>query len=225
MRLWGVVLLVLLCAGCGTVRNYVGPPPPDPHTQMAALENRIFELVQEERHKIDPNAKVLRFDSELANVARRRSTDMAQKNYFASKSPTGESSASIIMAEDAKWQGLLGENIAEQSYAKRTGVDVETFARRFVDSWLASPSHKENLSYAKYDRAGVGAAVNGDMVFVTDLFATDLGLPPPPDEVMDERDLKELPDIKSAEPAPPPNSAPVRLRGAIVPVPQPAPGQ
>ncbi|MBI3675860.1 MAG: hypothetical protein HY243_04505 [Proteobacteria bacterium] len=224
MRWMFVALLVLACAGCNSVRDYVAPPPPDPKIQMAALENRIFELVQDERRKIDPKAKTLQLDSELSDVARRRSADMAEKNYFDSKSPTGESSASIIMKEDLKFQGLLGENIAEQTYKKRPGFDVEIFARKFVDSWLASAPHKENLSYARYDRAGVGAAVSGDTVYVTELFATDLGLPPPPNEDTDSRDVKELPDAKSAD-APPTKTSEPGLRGAIVPVPQPSPQQ
>ncbi len=105
---------------------------------MAALEERIFEMVQDERHKIDPAAKTLSLDSELVGVARERSADMAAKNYFAHAAPNGETSASIIMDKDADFQGLLGENMAAQHYTPALGVDVESFARRFVDTWLAS---------------------------------------------------------------------------------------
>ena len=67
-----------------TATTFVSRPPPiDPHTQMAELEQRIFQLVQDERHKIDPNAKMLSLDAELINVARAHSEDMAAKNYFA----------------------------------------------------------------------------------------------------------------------------------------------
>jgi uncharacterized protein YkwD len=178
------VVVLLVCAGCASTSSFnttPPPPPADPHTQMVALETRIFELIQEERHKIDPNAKPLALDAELQGVARQRSVDMAAKNYMAHTAPTGETSASIIMDEDAKFQGLLGENIAAQHYLKAYGVDVDVFAHRFVDTWLKSQSHRDNLSYALYNRTGVGAAVNGDTVYVTQLFATDMGLPPPPD--------------------------------------------
>ena len=148
---------------------------------MAALESRIFELVEQERLKIDPNAKPLALDPELEGVARQRARDMAEKNYMAHTAPTGETSASIIMDEDAKFQGLLGENIAAQHYLKAYGVDVGLFAHRFVDTWLKSQSHRDNLAYALYNRTGIGAAVNGDTVYVMQLFATDMGLPPPPD--------------------------------------------
>jgi uncharacterized protein YkwD len=171
--------ILLLCAGCATAPPHALAPPPDPHTQMSALENRIFELIQDERQKIDPKAKPLALDSELVGVARQKSLDMANRNYMAHLSPDGSSSASIIMDQDAAFQGLLGENIAAEHYLKDYGVDVETFARRFVDLWLASPVHRDNLSFPAYDRTGVGAAVNGDTVYVTELFATDMGLPPP----------------------------------------------
>jgi uncharacterized protein YkwD len=144
---------------------------------MAALEARIFELIQDERHKIDPNARMLALDSELVGVARRRSADMAAKSYMAHAGPDGQTSASLIMDEDDDFQGLLGENIAAQRFTKEGGVDVEGFAERFVKSWSQSPEHRENLSFANYDRSGVGAAVSGDTVYVTQLFATDLGLP------------------------------------------------
>jgi uncharacterized protein YkwD len=182
LRRFAAVLVLFACAGCASAPQYQAPPkvpPPDPHTQMAALEARIYQLIEAERHKIDPAAKPLSLDYELAGVARQRSRDMAAKNYMAHIAPTGETSASIIMDEDAKFQGLLGENIAAEHYLKLYGVDVDIFARRFVDIWLASPSHRDNLAYPRYDRTGIGAAVNGDTIYVTELFATDMGLPPP----------------------------------------------
>ncbi len=87
-------------------------------------------------------------------MARQRARDMAEKNYMAHAAPTGETSASIIMDEDAKFQGLLGENIAAQHYLKAYGLDVDVFAHRFVDTWLKSQSHHDNLAYALYNRTG-----------------------------------------------------------------------
>lgn len=152
------------------------PPPPDPQTQMPALASRIARLVQEERLKLDPDAKALILDPELARIAQARARDMAKKNYLAHTAPNGDTSASLLMAEDPTWQGLLGENLAAQHYLKISGVDVEVFARRFLDEWVKSDLHRENLAYPAYDRTGVGAAVNGDTVYVTQLFASDLGL-------------------------------------------------
>ena len=143
---------------------------------MTALASRIETLVEEERLKLDPEAKALIIDPELTKVAQARARDMAEKNYLAHAAPNGDTSASLLMADDAAWQGLLGENLAAQHYVKVGGLDVEVFAQRFLDEWIKSDPHRENLAYPAYDRTGVGAAVSGDTVYVAQLFASDLGL-------------------------------------------------
>ena len=142
---------------------------------MPALETRIEALVESERTRIDPAARSLTVDAELTAIARKRSTDMARTNSF-STGDDPHASATMLMNEDAKFQGLVGENVAAQHYIPEQGVDPEVFAKRFVDSWLASKPHKNNLAFPDYDRTGVGAAVNADTVYVTQLFTTDLGL-------------------------------------------------
>jgi uncharacterized protein YkwD len=166
-------LIALACAGCASA-----PPPPDPVSQLPALEGRIYELINAQRLTLDPHAKVLTLDSELVGVARQRSVGMAAKNNFADGTGDPHISATRLMAEDAKFQGLLGENVAAQRYTKTAGIDVEHCATQFVASWLASPSHKENLAFAEYSRTGIGAALNGDTIYVTQLFATELTLKP-----------------------------------------------
>ena len=186
MRLFVLLpLIAAATAGCAT-RQYAGQAPQasqiavaDPATQMRPLEQRVFALVLDERKTLDPAAKPLVLDPILMDVARKRSADMATKGYFEDRAPDGTTSASMVMDEDAKFQGLLGVNMAAQHYTKQSGVDVEAFARRFLDTWLASQSHKQNLAFPDYNRTGVGCAINGDTVYVTQLFATDLGLPPP----------------------------------------------
>src|SRR4051812_32795260 len=179
-RLACLALAVLTLAGCAMFESPAPqPPPPDPKTQMGALENRIAILVEEERHKLDPKARLLAMDAELSKVARARASDMAAQNYLAHAAPNGDTSASLLMEQDAKWQGLLGENLAAQHYTRQSGVAVEDFAHRFLDEWLKSPPHRDNMIFANYDHAGVGAAVNDDTVYVAVLFSTDLGLKPP----------------------------------------------
>jgi uncharacterized protein YkwD len=146
---------------------------------MSALETKILELVQKQRRIIDPAAQILVIDPILVDVARKRSVDMALKGYFADAAPDGTTSASLVMDEDAQFQGLLGVNMAAQHYRVQLGIKVDDFADRFLDTWLHSASHLQNLGFPDYNRTGIGAAVNGDTVYVTELFATDLGLPPP----------------------------------------------
>jgi uncharacterized protein YkwD len=177
---------------------------------MPALEERIAVLIADERGRIDPTAKSLMIDPELVRVARERVADMASKNYFAHRAPNGDTSATILMAEDVHFQGLLGENMAAQHYTPAIGVDVEKFAHAFVETWLKSAPHKENLAFPDYDRTGVGAAVNGDTVYVTQLFATDLGLGPHEDDAAPTV-VTPLTTPKDAE-SPPPGVG-FRMRG------------
>ena len=211
------VLLFVLLAGCATVQSVMSPtppPPPDPKTLMPALEQRIETLIAAERARLAPDAKPLAPDPELADVARKRAADMAEKNYFAHTAPNGDTSATILMAQDARFQGLLGENMAAQHYTKAGGIDVEAFAHRFVDTWLASAPHKENLSFADYNRTGVGAAVNGDTVYVTQLFATDLGLGPHQDDAPPQV-VTAVPSAKAGKDLPTPKPNPLAgMRGS-----------
>lgn len=209
----GAALALAACAG--ETPPPAPPPPPDPHSQMGALESRIAILVEEERQRLDPKAKTLAFDPELSKIARARASDMAAKNYLAHQGPDGATSASLLMKEDAKWQGLLGENLAAQHYTKQSGVTVDDFARRFLDEWLKSPPHRDNMVFANYDHAGVGAAVNDDTVYVAVLFSTDLGLPPP--KANGPASTVTSLDSPSAASTVPPGAQPppLRLRGAL----------
>ena len=209
-----VLVTVLLLAACSSFpfQTPAAPPLPDPKTQMGALETRIAILVEEQRQKLEPKARPLAFDPELSKIARARASDMADKNYLAHAAPNGDTSASLLMKQDEKWQGLLGENLAAQHYTKESGVAVEIFAQRFMDEWLKSPPHRDNMVFANYDHAGVGAAVNGDTVYVAVLFSTDLGLKPPAaDGPASAVTTWDSPAAASSAP-PPPN--PLRLRGA-----------
>jgi len=201
MRTFAISLLLLLCAGCASIEQLVRPAPPDPKSLMPALELRIAVLIADERSRIVPDAKILVIDPELGLIARRRAVDMAAKNYFAHTAPNGDTSASLLMAQDRRFQGLLGENMAAQHYNAASGIDIEAFARRFVATWLASASHKENLAFPDYNRTGVGAAVNADTVYVTQLFSTDLGLGPHRDGTPPTI-VTPLPNAKSGLPPP-----------------------
>jgi uncharacterized protein YkwD len=202
--------LLAVGAGCAGISLF-GTPRPDPASQMPALEMRIFDLIQDDRHKIDPKAQTLVLDSELVGVARKRSSDMAKAHSFGGDGDP-HAAATMLMSEDAQFQGLIGENVAAQHFTPGGVIDVNILAERFVASWLASKPHQQNLSFAEYNRSGVGAAVNGDTIYVTQLFATDLGLGPhsdsaPPSQVESVASPQKAKDDQQTLP----------LRGAIVP--------
>jgi uncharacterized protein YkwD len=165
--------LLLMCAGCANQTiTQSAPRSPTPQSLMPALENRIYELVEQERGK--GISRSLMLDSELTGVARERSADMAAHRYAAHASAEGETSTTLIMKEDSGFHGLLGENIAAQPFLPQYAIDVESCARHVVDIWLASRAHRENLMDSAYGRTGIGAAASADMVYVTELFSGPL---------------------------------------------------
>jgi uncharacterized protein YkwD len=173
-------VVLLLCGGCATPPSVrLAASPPDPGTLMPALERRIYELVDEDRHRLQPGTMPLVLDSELVGVAREKSADMAARNHAAHRAPDGHTTADIIMQKDAEFQGLLGENIAVQPFVAGYAIDVDAIAHRVVETWLASAPHRDNLADPAYNRTGVGAAATRDAIYVTELFAADLtGAPP-----------------------------------------------
>jgi uncharacterized protein YkwD len=187
----------LLLAACETTPPVPPPPPPDPATRMGALESRINALIEGERMKLNPQAKALALDSELVGIARQRSADMARRHTFTDADGDTHVSATLLMGKDASFQGLLGENVAAQYYVAQSGVDVEIFAKRFVDTWMNSEPHRKNLAFADYNRTGIGASVNGDTVYVVQLFATDLGLGPYKDPLSPQK-VTQYPDADGA---------------------------
>jgi uncharacterized protein YkwD len=225
MRHWlSITATALLLCGCATidgVKRQVGlaatapaptakvtplPPPPDPKTQMAELETRLGRLVEETRRKLEPKARPLQLDPALVKIARARAEDMAAKKYLASTAPDGKTSASLLMEADAQYQGLLGENVAAQYYVSQSGVDPAAFAQRFLETWLESPAHRDNMVFTEYDRAGVGAAVNNDTVYVSLLFSTTT-------KTGGSGTVSSFESPKAAQQAPAPK-APVPLRPA-----------
>jgi len=210
----GLIFRAALCAFLGLTvagcADWFGPSHPDPAAQMPALEQNITKLVQAERAKIDPKAHSLTIDAELVDVARKRSAEMARTNSFAGNGDP-HMSATILMNQDAKFQGLVGENVAAQRFDPEQTIDPEVFAKRFVDGWLASKPHKENLSFADYDHTGVGAAANGDTIYVTQLFTTNLGLGAQDGDATSQVNPVASPQKGKEDAQEPP------LRGAIVP--------
>ena len=54
-------------------------------------------LTEEQRLKIDPQARPLALDPELTRIARERASDMAAKSYLAHAAPNGDTSATLLM--------------------------------------------------------------------------------------------------------------------------------
>ena len=141
---------------------------------MAALETRIAVLVEEQRHRLDPKAKPLAIDPELARIARARASrhggqELSRPCRAQWRHPRLAADEGRTPNGRACWAKIWRPSITPGKAA----WTVDEFAQRFLDEWLKSPPHRDNMAFADYDHAGVGAAVNGDTVYVALLFSTD----------------------------------------------------
>lgn len=139
----------------------VAPAPTtnDTSTSVSAYEQKVVELVNVERQKAGLSALTL--DSQMSNVARLKSKDMADKNYFAHQSPTYGSAGDMLSQFGIKWSAW-GENIAS---GQRTPEAV-------VTAWMNSPGHRANIMSTNFSRIGVGYVTNSNGTpYWTQMFA------------------------------------------------------
>jgi uncharacterized YkwD family protein len=116
---------------------------------VSSYEQKVVELVNVERQKA--GLPELTLDSEISNVAKIKSKDMADNNYFAHQSPTYGSAGDMLSQFGIKWSAW-GENIAS---GQRTPEDV-------VTAWMNSSGHRANILSPNFSRIGVGYVTNSN---------------------------------------------------------------
>ena len=138
------------------VRPTVTPAPPQSVTTPGAnnnnsvtdYESEVARLVNEIRVQYGLNTLAL--DAELSRVARYKSQDMRDKNYFDHTSPTYGTPFQMMKSFGISYR-TAGENIA-YGYATPQAV---------VDGWMNSPGHRANILNASYTKIGVGYVADG----------------------------------------------------------------
>lgn len=108
-----------------------------------SYEERVAQLVNIEREK--NGLQPLTFDSSISNVARAKSKDMADNNYFAHQSPTYGSAGDMLRNFGINWSAW-GENIAS---GQNTPEEV-------VNAWMNSEGHRANILSPNFGKIGVG---------------------------------------------------------------------
>lgn len=124
------------------------PSSEAPRQSVSQYEERVAELVNIERQKngLGP----LTLDSAISNVARIKSKDMSDNNYFAHQSPTYGSAADMLRQHGIRYSAW-GENIAA---GQNTPESV-------VRAWMNSEGHKANILSPHFSKIGVGYINNG----------------------------------------------------------------
>jgi len=112
------------------------------------------------------HALSLRWNENLAAVARAHSRDMLERRFFSHVNPDGHSPAERINAAGIPWQAL-GENIAINGTVPG-GEDA------FMDEPRFQKNHRANVLNTKYTDVGIGIvqAPNGSYYITQDFIAT-----------------------------------------------------
>ncbi|CDF57214.1 SafA/ExsA family spore coat assembly protein [Thermobrachium celere] len=124
---------------------YPGQKIKIPVVETKAIESEVVRLVNIERAKVGLPA--LKENWQLSRIARYKSQDMINKNYFSHYSPTYGSPFDMIESFGLKFSAA-GENIA---MGQRTPQEV-------MNAWMNSPGHRSNILSPTYTEIGVGLA-------------------------------------------------------------------
>lgn len=112
-------------------------------------ENEVIRLVNEIR--VQNGLNKLTADWELSRVARYKSQDMKDNNYFSHTSPVYGSPFNMMKNFGITYRSA-GENIAK---GQKTPQAV-------VNAWMDSSGHRANILNASFNRIGVGYVANGN---------------------------------------------------------------
>ncbi|WP_409273615.1 SafA/ExsA family spore coat assembly protein [Neobacillus sp. SCS-31] len=127
---------------------YPGQKVTIPRIGAKSVEQQVISLTNQERAK--HGLKALAHDWELSRVARYKSVDMRDKNYFSHTSPTYGSPFTMMKNFGVAYRSA-GENIAAG----------QTTAAEVVRAWMNSPGHRKNILSRDYTHIGVGYAAGG----------------------------------------------------------------
>lgn len=123
------------------------------------IENEILVLVNQERVKV--GAKPLVMNKTLRNMARYKSNDMLQYDYFDHTSPNIGSLTSLAKKFGYSYTAI-GENIWMSKASSASYLRQNTTASKIMDGWMNSPGHKANILNNAYGKIGIGVTLSTD---------------------------------------------------------------
>ncbi|MGI8813122.1 MAG: CAP domain-containing protein [Pyrinomonadaceae bacterium] len=124
-----------------------------PAGEIAGLEHHLFDLLNAAR--AENGLESLRWDENVAALARIHSRNMADYRFFNHRGTDGQTvdgrAADLGMGD---WLGI-GENIASMK-----GYDDPCAIA--AANWMKSPAHRQNLLSGRWNQSAVGIAIAED---------------------------------------------------------------
>jgi uncharacterized protein YkwD len=219
-------VLVLTAAFAATALGIVALPAPalawDGSSFSSSDEQALFALTNQAR--ASAGLPTLKWDSALASIARWRSKDMIDRDYFSHDIP-GAGRVFDEMDNRGYCYTVAGENIGWNS-----GYPDDAATPQIQQMFMGSPGHRENILNSLWNVAGVGAYKGADGKDMwTVLFAAKCGstpTPTPKPTAMPTPKPTSAPTsttAPAATPRPTPKSTPTPPPAAAPPTPEPTP--
>lgn len=111
-------------------------------SSMNSDEKEVFDLINKQR--TNNGLPALKNDSEVQRIARIKSQDMVDNNYFSHNSPTYGSPFDMLKSFKVSYK-TAGENIAANSSNSSA-----------VTAWMNSSGHKANILNSSFNYTGIG---------------------------------------------------------------------
>jgi uncharacterized protein YkwD len=185
-RLLLIIFLGLCAIQYGSIVHAVTHHP----FNTAELERQVHRHINLERQRY--GLAPLSSDKKLVMIARNHSRDMANQHFFSHINLQGEDSS-----ERGRRQGwnkqkqidseTFASGLSENIFMTHLYDKVETITRngipvkkifywqkqdQIVDSivqgWMNSSGHRENILSPQYDQQGIGIAISGNELYVTE---------------------------------------------------------
>lgn len=124
---------------------------------LTSQENSLYLAINAER--VSYGLSSLPIDQELSELARVKSEDMVNNNYFAHESPTYGNSSQMLKSAGYSFTSV-GENIAKSASVEKGHAAL-----------MSSDGHRRNILGSQWTRVGIGVAndKNG-YPYITELF-------------------------------------------------------
>ena len=132
-----------------------------PQATLNDYENAVAALINS--YRVASGLNAIAYEPTLTYIAKLRSADLMDRNYFSHYTPEGTTVFDLLKANGITSR-LRGENLGQ---AMPAGIGSP---EAFLNAWQNSPTHNANMLRTGYSYIGVGMVDNGDRIVVTTVF-------------------------------------------------------
>lgn len=136
---------------------------PATEVKLSAMESYLLKAINDER--AGAGQRPVTIDGAITDLARARSTDMAQRNYFSHTTPEGAKFLTMLTDRKISFK-YGGEILARNNYPN------DQAAQTAMDSYRSSPPHMGVMLDGRYTSVGIGYAYSpeDEMHYFTAIF-------------------------------------------------------